>query len=67
MQYAHHEHHSLVSPTLLRLARLVTPKSTSQDAGLTLVECIMAIVVVGFVGASWCIHVWRQPDAQLQK
>lgn len=52
MQYAHHEHHSLVFPALLRLARLLMPKSASQNAGLTLVECIMAIVVVGLVGAA---------------
>ncbi|NEQ42830.1 MAG: type II secretion system protein [Leptolyngbya sp. SIOISBB] len=52
MQYAHHKHHSLVPFTLLRLARLVTPKSTSHDAGLTLVECVMAIVVVGLMGTA---------------
>lgn len=52
MQNTRYRHTLLYPYPSLRLARLVKPTSTSDEAGLTLIECVMAIVVVGLMGAA---------------
>ena len=52
MQNTRYRHTLMTTYQSLRLARLVKPTSTSDEAGLTLIECVMAIVVVGLMGAA---------------
>ncbi|MEM9817765.1 MAG: prepilin-type N-terminal cleavage/methylation domain-containing protein, partial [Cyanobacteria bacterium P01_D01_bin.6] len=52
MQNTRYRHTPMCPHQFLRLARLVKPTSLSDESGLTLIECVMAIVVVGLMGAA---------------